>query len=125
VIRASAGSLFRLPVVSAKSAGGSDAIVAQFRGKGVRLLATSSHKGKPIDQAALTGASAIFIGGEGAGLPKSLMSQMVETIAIPHSPRVESLNAGVAASIVLYEAARQRRGQSSAAASEGLRPPGQ
>jgi RNA methyltransferase, TrmH family len=108
VIRASAGSLFRLPVVSAKTAGGLDAIVAQVREKGVRLLATSSHKGTPLDQATLTGASAIFIGGEGAGLPKSLMSQMDETIAIRHSPRVESLNAGVAASIVLYEAARQR-----------------
>lgn len=109
VIRASAGSLFRLPIVSAKAAGGMDAIVSQSRAKGVRLLATSSHKGTPLDQAALTRAAAIFIGSEGAGLPKSLVAQMDETIAIPHSPRVESLNAGVAASIVLYEAARQRR----------------
>jgi len=115
VIRASAGSLFRLPVVSAKAAGGLDAIIAQLREKSVRRLATSSHKGTPLDQAALTGALAIFIGGEGAGMPKTLMSQMDETIAIPHSPRVESLNAGVAASILLYEAARQRRGQSSTA----------
>ncbi len=111
VIRASAGSLFRLPVVSAKAAGGLEMISSQFRDKGFRRLATSSHKGAPLDQVALTGASAIFIGGEGAGLPKSLMSQMDETIAIPHSERVESLNAGVAASIVLYEAARQRRGK--------------
>jgi RNA methyltransferase, TrmH family len=111
VIRASAGSLFRLPVLSAKAASGIDAVVAQLREKSLRLLATSSHKGTPLDQAALTGASAIFIGGEGAGLPKSLMSQMDETIAIPHSPRVESLNAGVAASIVLYEAARQRQSE--------------
>lgn len=108
VIRASAGSLFRLPVVSAKALGGLDALVSQFRDKDLRLLATSSHKGTPLDQAALTPASAIFVGGEGAGLPKSLMSQMDQTLAIPHSPRVESLNAGVAASIVLYEAARQR-----------------
>jgi len=115
VIRASAGSLFRLPVVSAKAAGGLDAIIAQLREKSVRRLATSSHKGTPLDQAALTGALAIFIGGEGAGMPKTVMSQMDETIAIPHSPRVESLNAGVAASILLYEAARQRRGQSSTA----------
>jgi RNA methyltransferase, TrmH family len=114
VIRASAGSLFRLPVVSVKAAGGMDAIVSRFRGQGMRLLATSSHKGTPLDQAALTGAAAIFIGGEGAGLPKSVMSQMDETVAIPHSPRVESLNAGVAASIVMYEAARQRRAPSSA-----------
>jgi RNA methyltransferase, TrmH family len=112
VIRASAGSLFRLPVVSAKTEGGLDGILSQFRDRGVRLLATSSHKGTPLDQAALTAASAIFIGGEGTGVPKSLMAQIDDTIAIPHSPRVESLNAGVAASIVLYEAARQRRNQS-------------
>jgi RNA methyltransferase, TrmH family len=124
VIRASAGSLFRLPLISTKTAGGLDAIVAQLREKGVRLLATSSHKGAPLDQVALTSASAIFIGGEGAGLPKSLISLMDETIAIPHSSRVESLNAGVAASIVLYEAARQRREQSSAATSDGVRSPG-
>jgi TrmH family RNA methyltransferase len=42
-------------------------------------------------------------------LPKTLANQMDETVAIPHSGGVESLNAGVAASIVLYEAARQRR----------------
>lgn len=108
VIRASAGSLFRLPVVPSKSASGIDAIIAALRARGARLLATSSHKGTPLGQAALTGATAIFIGGEGAGLPKSMMAQMDETIAIPHSARVESLNAGVAASIVLYEAARQR-----------------
>jgi RNA methyltransferase, TrmH family len=125
VIRASAGSLFRLPIVSAKTSGGLEATVAQIRAKNVRLLATSSHKGTPVDEATFTGTLAIFIGGEGAGLPKSVMSQMDETIAIPHSPRVESLNAGVAASIVLYEAARQRRGQSSGAASESLRSPGQ
>lgn len=109
VIRASAGSSFRLPVVSAKAAGGLGAIVTQLRENGVRAIATSSHKGTPLDQAGFAGAAAIFIGGEGAGLPKSLIAQMAETIAIPHSPRVESLNAGVAASIVLYEAARQRR----------------
>jgi TrmH family RNA methyltransferase len=113
VIRASAGSLFRLPVASAKAAGALDAIVAQLREKGIRLLATSSHKGTPLDQSVLTSAATIFIGGEGAGVPKSVIAQMDETIAIPHSPRVESLNAGVAASIVLYEAARQRRGQAS------------
>lgn len=108
VIRASAGSLFRLPVVSAKTSGGLDPIVGQLRANDIRLLATSSHKGTPLGQAGLARASAVFIGGEGAGVPKSLMAEMDDTIAIPHSPRVESLNAGVAASIVLYEAARQR-----------------
>jgi RNA methyltransferase, TrmH family len=109
VIRASAGSIFRLPVISAKAAEGLDAISAKLRAQGMRLMATSSHKGTPLDAAKLTGPSAIFVGSEGSGLPRSLLAQLDESIAIPHSANVESLNAGVAGSIVLYEAARQRR----------------
>ncbi len=109
VIRASAGSMFRMPVVVGKTAGGLEATLAKFRAQGVRTIATSSHKGTPLDEAMLTGPLAVFIGSEGAGLPRNLLAQMDETIAIPHSPQVESLNAGVAGSIVLYEAARQRK----------------
>jgi RNA methyltransferase, TrmH family len=109
VIRASAGSVFRLPVVDAKTADAFQSLSSKLHAQGVRLIATSSHKGAPLDQAKLTGAIAIFIGSEGAGLPRALMAEVDETVAIPHSPRVESLNAGVAASVVLYEAARQRR----------------
>ena len=104
VVRASAGSVFRLPLARTKL---NDA-VARFREQGLRLIGTSSHKGIPVDQAKLDGPLVIFIGGEGAGLPRDLVSQMDELIVIPHSSRVESLNAGVAASIVLYEAARKR-----------------
>jgi TrmH family RNA methyltransferase len=103
VIRASAGSVFRLPIVQTKLSGNLD----QMRELGLRLIATSSHKGTPLDQAKLTGPLAVFIGSEGAGLPRELLAEMAETVAIPHSPTVESLNAGVAASIVLYEIARQ------------------
>jgi TrmH family RNA methyltransferase len=109
VIRASAGSVFRLPIVIAKSADAVQEILAAFRTKSVRLLATSSHKGTPLDQAVLGGPVAVFIGSEGAGLPRNLMARVDETLAIPHTPQVESLNAGVAGSIVLYEAARQRK----------------
>ncbi len=109
VIRASAGSMFRLPVIVAKAAGGLEEISGKLRSHSVRLIATSSHKGTALDQARLTGPSAIFIGSEGAGLPRGLMAQVDELIAIPHTSQVESLNAGVAGSIVLYEAARQRR----------------
>jgi TrmH family RNA methyltransferase len=105
VVRASAGSVFRLPLAQTKL----PRILDQMRELGLRLIATSSHKGTPLDQAALTGPLAIFIGSEGAGLPRDLLGQMTEVVAIPHSPTVESLNAGVAASIVLYEAARQKK----------------
>ncbi|HLW84112.1 MAG TPA: RNA methyltransferase [Candidatus Sulfotelmatobacter sp.] len=107
-VRASAGSVFRLPVVAAPAAGGLEEVVARLRAQGVRLIATSSHKGTPLDQAKLTGTLAVFIGSEGSGLPRGLMTQMDESVAIPHAEQVESLNAGVAGSIVLYESARQR-----------------
>lgn len=109
VIRASAGSVFRLPIVAARTAAAMASVSAKFLAHSVRTMATSSHKGTPLDQARLTGPAAILVGSEGAGVPRSLMAQADEIVAIPHSPHVESLNAGVAASIVLYEAARQRR----------------
>lgn len=105
VVRASAGSIFRLPLAHVKLR----PAVAQMRANGLRLLATSSHKGVPLPEANLQGPIAIFVGNEGAGLARELASEMDETIAIPHAPQVESLNAGVAASIVLYESARQRK----------------
>jgi TrmH family RNA methyltransferase len=105
VIRASAGSLFRLPTVRAKL----PEALLEMRRQGLRLIATSSHKGTPLPDARLSGPLAIFIGSEGAGLPRDLMAQMDELVAIPHSASVESLNAGVAASIALYEAARQKQ----------------
>jgi RNA methyltransferase, TrmH family len=115
VIRASAGSVFRLPIVHAQPRGAGksgtvkiEEVSRKFREQSVRQLATSSHKGTPLDQSDLKGSKAIFFGNEGAGLPREVMARMDESIAIPHAAQVESLNAGVAASIVLYEAARQR-----------------
>jgi TrmH family RNA methyltransferase len=105
VVRAAAGSVFRLPVARAKLSG----TLALMRERKLRLVATSSHKGTPLQEANLSAPLAIFIGSEGAGLPRDLISEMDEIVAIPHSPMVESLNAGVAASIVLYEVARQRK----------------
>ncbi len=104
VIRASAGSVFRLPISKAKLA----EVVPQLKSQGLRLVATSSHKSKPLSEATLDGRFAIFIGSEGAGVPRELLVKMDENVAIPHSPNVESLNAGVAASIVLYEISRRK-----------------
>ena len=105
VIRASAGSVFRLPIAKTKLG----EALPLMRSQGMRLVATSSHKSKPLGEIDLSGSLAIFIGSEGAGLPKELLAQMDDTVAIPHSPNVESLNAGVAASIVMYEVARQKK----------------
>ncbi|MGH9556968.1 MAG: TrmH family RNA methyltransferase, partial [Terriglobales bacterium] len=104
VVRAAAGSLFRLPVLRTKLA----EVIPQLRERGVRLVASSSHRGGRLDQADLSGPLAIFVGSEGAGLPKDVLKQMAEVVAIPHAPQVDSLNAAVAASILLYEASRKR-----------------
>jgi TrmH family RNA methyltransferase len=104
VVRASAGSVFRLPMAKTKLM----PILPQLKESGLQLVATSSHGGISLPQAKLSGPLAIFIGSEGAGLAKELLAKMDLSVAIPHSTQVESLNAGVAASIILYEAARQR-----------------
>ena len=105
-VRASAGSVFRLPVITVTL----HDCLSRLRQAGVRLVATSSHKGTPAYEADLSGKLALFIGNEGAGLPREVMKEMDETVVVPHSAKVDSLNAAIAASILLYEAARQRRG---------------
>jgi TrmH family RNA methyltransferase len=104
-VRASAGSLFRLPTAKAELA----KLLPGVKERGIRVLATSSHKGTVISDADLRGPIAFVVGSEGAGISKDVLAQADEVVVIPQSPRVESLNAGIAASIVLYEAARQRK----------------
>ncbi len=105
-VRASAGSAFRVPAAKVDLA----AALSELKARAVRILATSSHKGELISQVDLRGPVAFVIGSEGAGVPKEVLAQADQVVAIPQSSRVESLNAGIAASILLYEAARQRSG---------------
>ena len=104
-VRASAGSLFRVNLVRTEIG----KLLTRLREHGIRLAATSSHKGTPLPEAELVGPLALFVGNEGAGLPKELLGKIDATFEVPHSARVESLNAAVAASIVLYEISLQRK----------------
>ena len=104
-IRASAGSSFRLPTVAAKF----DEIADRLRLLNIRLIGTSSHEGSALPETDLRGGVAIVIGNEGAGLPKPVVARLDALLTIPHSSHVESLNAAMAASLILYEASRQRR----------------
>jgi TrmH family RNA methyltransferase len=104
VIRASAGSVFREPVIRYPL----DGAIRLLKTYDFSIVASSSHKGKPLEEVDLTGRVALIVGNEGAGLTPGILAQADELVAIPHSPKVESLNAGIAASILLYEAARQR-----------------
>jgi TrmH family RNA methyltransferase len=118
VVRASAGSVFRLPIVYRPSVHRAkqekapssklEETIAKLKAQNIRLIATSSHKGTPLAQVDLGTPAAIFLGNEGSGLSRDIMAMMDQSVAIPHNPQVESLNAGIAASIILYEAARQR-----------------
>jgi TrmH family RNA methyltransferase len=103
-IRASAGSVFRVPVASADAAG-----METLEQQGVRLLAALKDHATAIDEAALVGPIAFLIGNEGAGLSEDWVRMADERVTIPCPGWVESLNAAVAGSLLLYEASRQRR----------------
>jgi TrmH family RNA methyltransferase len=105
-LRASAGSGLRFPILRGMAI---PVLLAQLRVAGVKIVAASSHSSSAA-AADLREAVAIFIGNEGAGLPAGIEHVADARISIPMSAAVESLNAGVAASVVLYEAARQRTG---------------
>jgi TrmH family RNA methyltransferase len=102
-MRASAGSVFRLPVAVATP----DAM-EMLEQQGVRLLAAMKDDAVAIGEADLTTACAILIGNEGAGLNEDWLRMADQRVTIPCPGWVESLNAAVAGSILLYEASRQR-----------------
>jgi RNA methyltransferase, TrmH family len=111
-IRASAGSALRLPLLRGMAI---PVLIAQLRVAEVKIVAASSRVVEGGDELASAGADlresvAIFIGNEGAGLPPEVERAADARISIPIAESVESLNAGIAASIVLYEAARRRQG---------------
>lgn len=105
-LRASSGSAFRLPVVFIREA----EMFAALRERDVRVWATVPSEGLSIVEADFSRGSALLIGNEGSGLSAALLAQADGRVAIPCPGPVESLNAAVAASVVLYEAARQRLG---------------
>ncbi len=103
-LRASSGSAFRIPVIVAAE----EEMQTKLREQGIRLLAATVDGGTNASEIDLQVPSALLIGNEGAGLPEKLVKLADERITIPCPGPVESLNAAVAASVLLYEAARQR-----------------
>jgi RNA methyltransferase, TrmH family len=102
-LRASSGSAFRLPVLSLSA---DDAFNA-LRAHGVRILAAVARDGD--SEADLRGPRALLVGNEGSGLPEAWIAQADARVTIPFTGAVESLNAAVAGSVLLYDAMRQRR----------------
>jgi RNA methyltransferase, TrmH family len=110
-LRGSMGSAFRLP-----HRGGlpiSEALEA-LAARGVRVFATAKDGERRYDEADLRGPTALVVGSEGQGLSPEVRQRAFARLRVPLSAPVESLNVGVAAALVLFEAARQR----------GFPPPG-
>jgi RNA methyltransferase, TrmH family len=104
-LRGSMASALRLPVaVHAQTI----AAVKAARGRGCRIVATVPRGGTLYDDVDLRGPVAILIGGEGGGLADEVVTAADQRVTIPMEGRVESLNAAVAAAILVYEARRQR-----------------
>jgi TrmH family RNA methyltransferase len=104
-LRGAMGSTFRLPTIAKQPL--SDAI-ARARSAGMRIFATTARGGVLLPDCDLRMPAAIVLGGEGAGLPADLVGAADVRLTIPMQPPVESLNVAIAASLVIYEAARQR-----------------
>jgi TrmH family RNA methyltransferase len=105
-LRASVGSIFRIPVVPVTKED-----LSEIQTRGVRLLAAVGADGNgviPAQEIDLTRSSAIIIGNEGSGLAPEWLAMAIARITIPCPGPVESLNAAVAGSLLLYEASRQR-----------------
>jgi TrmH family RNA methyltransferase len=103
-VRASAGSVFRLPLLSVSA----EECFARLRESGIRILTTAVDGAEPANLVDLAGPVALLIGNEGNGVPEALAAQTDGAVTIPCPGAVESLNAAVAASVLLYEASRQR-----------------
>jgi TrmH family RNA methyltransferase len=104
-VRASAGSVFRMPLLSL----GAGDCFARLRKAGVKIWTTAVHGAEAADRIDWTGAVALVIGNEGNGVPQELAAQTDGAVTIPCPGPVESLNAAAAASVLFYEASRQRR----------------
>jgi TrmH family RNA methyltransferase len=109
-VRASAGSVFRLPLIATTP----EECFSTLRKAGIRILTTTVRAAEPLDFNDLTGPTAFLIGNEGSGVPDNLAAHADEAITIPCPGAVESLNAAVAASVLLYESSRQRLASSGA-----------
>jgi RNA methyltransferase, TrmH family len=107
VVRASAGSIFNVPL----ALGGPDAAgaLAALSSGGFRVLSTAARGGEPYGDADLRGRVAILLGNEGTGLPVDVAGAADGTLTIPMEGRAESLNVAMTAAVLAAEAANQRR----------------
>jgi TrmH family RNA methyltransferase len=105
VTRASAGSVFRLPCVWDVPW---SKLATTLQSHEIQIVGTSPHATQSITEWNWRRPAAILIGNEGAGLSRAYTDACAAVLSIPHERQTESLNSAIAASVVLYEAYRQR-----------------
>jgi TrmH family RNA methyltransferase len=106
VVRAAAGSLFRVPVVVAAAA---EPVLDDLARHGLARVATVIGPHPAYDDVELRGPVALVLGSEAHGLAPALLAHVDHTVTIPMHGAVESLNVAVAGAVLAFEAARQRR----------------
>jgi RNA methyltransferase, TrmH family len=113
-LRASAGAALHIPILTGMALG---ILLTQLKMAGIRTVASCVHEesgsAQPVApwEVEWCEPMAFLVGNEGAGLPEEVVHAADGRIHIPMATKVESLNAGAAAAVVLYEAYRQRKGR--------------
>lgn len=105
-VRASAGAIFRLPVVVAA---GTSELIEDLGRAGLKRVAAVSAGGRAPWELDLSGPVALLVGNEAHGLGPDALSTVEELVTIPMAADTESLNVGVATAVICFEAVRQRR----------------
>ena len=105
VAKASAGAVEYMKVARVTNL---NAAMEELKQKGVWIFGTAAEGSVPMYQADLTGPTAIVIGSEGDGMSRVVRENCDVTVHIPMSGKINSLNASAAATVLLYEAVRQR-----------------
>ena len=106
VAKTSAGAVEFIPVARVSNI---SACLRELKQKGVWIFGTAADGDRSLYQADFSGPSAIVIGNEGAGLSRLVRESCDFLVSIPMRGHISSLNASAAASILLYEALRQRQ----------------
>jgi RNA methyltransferase, TrmH family len=109
-LRGSMGSIFRLPVAVRQPL---PEAAGAARAMGIEIVAAVPRDGVLLPDCDLRRPVAVLLGGEGGGLPDSLVALATSRLSIPMRPPVESLNVATAAALIAYEAQRQRGGAAS------------
>ena len=106
VVRASAGSIFRLPHVAGIEL---HELVAAMKARKIKIVGAAPAAESSIETWNWREPTALLMGNEGGGLQDDELGYCDSLLRIPHEPTVESLNSAIAAAVILYEASKRRR----------------